>query len=114
MPLTIPKQNKRVVILTDAATVTLNVDVTDVGKLATLSQTTTFANPTGTPVDGQQVMLRIKSTASRAVSFGTSFRGSTDLPLPSATTGSSKTDYFGFQYNADDSKYDIIASNKGF
>lgn len=104
----------RAVALTDEATVTPNIDTTDIGVLASLSQNTTIANPSGTPLAGQKFMLRIKSTTSRALVFGAQYRGSTNLPLPSATTGSSKWDYLGFIWNATDSKWDYLAKNFGF
>lgn len=105
---------KRVETLTDAATVTFSSDSFDGGKLLTLSQTTTFANPSGTPTPFQQYVLRVKSTTQRALSWGGQFRGSTDIPLPATNTGSSKTDYMGFQWNADDSTWDLIALVRGF
>lgn len=106
--------NRRVVSLTDAATVTPNSDTTDVGILTSLSQDSTIANPTGTPVDGQQLMLRIKSTVARNLTFGAQYRGSADLALPTATSGGSLTDYLGFIWNAADSKWDYFAKNSGF
>lgn len=106
--------SKRVISLTDAATVTPNSATTDVGVLATLSQTTNFANPTGSPADYQEIVLRIKSTAIRTISFGVAYRGSLDLVLPTATSGSSLTDYFAFRYNSADAKWDYVAKNAGF
>ncbi len=50
---------RRVVAQTDAATVTVNADVTDLAALATLSQATDFANPSGTPTDGQLLEIRV-------------------------------------------------------
>jgi len=105
---------ERVVALTDAATVTPNASTTDIGTLATLSQTTTFANPTGSPVNGQKLTLRIKSSTARTISFGTKYRGSADLALASLTSGSNLTDYMAFRYNAADDKWDYIAKNFGF
>jgi hypothetical protein len=105
---------KRVETLTDAATVTPNVDSYDGGLLATLSQTTTIANPTGTPTNFQQYILRIKSSTSRTLNWGSQFRGGADLSLPTATTGTSKTDYLGFQWNSADSKWDILAKVTGY
>lgn len=101
-------------ILTDAATVTPNVGTTDEAVLTSLSQTTTFANPTGTPASGQKLQIKVKSLSSQAISFGTVYRGSVDLALPASTTGLGKTDYFVFQYNSEDSKWDFLAMNKGF
>lgn len=105
---------KRVQTLTDAATVTPATDSYDGGKLLTLSQTTTIANPTGTPTAFQQYILRVLSASTQTLSWGAQFRGSTSIPLPGATTGSSKTDYFGFQWNADSSTWDLIALVQGF
>lgn len=108
------KTTKRVVTLTDAATVTPNADTTDIGVLTTLSQSTTLANPSGTPVNGQSIIIRVKSTTARTWTFGSQYRGSTDAALPSATSGSSLTDYMGFMWNSADSKWDYIAKSFGF
>ncbi len=104
---------KRVATLTDAATVTPDSDNFDGGKLTSLSQTTAIANPTGTPTSFQQYTLRIKSTSSQTLSFGTQYRGSNTVALPTVTTGGGKTDYLGFQWNADDSKWDCWRSAWG-
>ncbi len=112
--LTNKRITKRIATLTDAATVTPDIDSYDGGKLLTVSQTTTFANPTGTPTAFQQYMLRIKSTSAQTLAFGTQYRTGTDMALPTTTTGSSKTDYFGFQWNSDDSKWDLVAVARGF
>ncbi len=103
----------RVVTLTDAATVTLNADTTDIGVLTSLSQTTTFANPTGTPTNGQLLQIRITSSTSRSISFGTAYQAASSLTLPTATTGSNAEDYIGFRYNSTDSKWDLIATTIG-
>lgn len=104
----------RVATLTDAATVTPDVDSFDGGKLTALSQDSTIANPTGTPTAFQNYKLRIKSTTARALTWGSQYRGSFDLTLPSTTTGTSHTDYFVFQYNSDDTKWDLVGKNFGF
>ncbi len=99
--------------LTDAATVT--PDSTNAGGLlATLSQNTTIANPTGSPSNFQTYKLRIKSTTSRTLTWGSQFRFSVDLPSIAATSGSSLTDYFVFQWNSADSKWDCVGKNFGF
>lgn len=109
----------RIATLTDAATVTPASDAYDGGILATLSQTTDFLNPTGTPTDGQRYTLRIKSTTARTITWtnggsGTKYRGSADLALPSATSGSSLTDYLVFIWNDADSKWDLVGRTFGF
>jgi hypothetical protein len=107
---------KNVVALTDAATVTAAVGADGrpyLGLLATLSQATTFANPTGTPSDGQFMAVRIVSSTARALAWGAAFKGSTALPLPTTTTGSSLRDYFGFEWCAATSTWDYLAGAAG-
>lgn len=117
--LTNKRITQRVASLTDAATVTPASDSYDGGILTSLSQTTDFLNPTGTPTDFQRYTLRIKSTTARTITFtnggsGTQYRFSTDMPAPTATSGSSLTDYMVFQWNAADSKWDCVGKNFGF
>ena len=103
----------RVVTLVDAATVTLNIAITDIGVLLSLSQATVFSNPIGTPVDGQLLQIRISSIASRAISFGTAYQGASSLGLPQLTTGGGAEDYIAFRYNLADLKYDLIGTTIG-
>jgi hypothetical protein len=94
-------------VVTSSATVT--PAATDVLVIVT-AQTAgiTFANPTGTPQQGQKLMIRLKdSGTTRAISFGTQYRAMGNA-LPTATTAS-KTIYMGFQYNSTDTKWDLIA-----
>jgi hypothetical protein len=105
--------NPRVVALTDAATITPNIGTTDVAKLATLSQASTIANPSGTKVDGQLLTLRIKSISSQTLTWGVQYRAGTSPALPAATTGSSKTDYLTFAYNSADNKWDLLSTSLG-
>lgn len=111
--LTATRLTKRVIALTDAATITPNADTMDMGTLASLSQTTNFANPSGTPTDGQLLILRIKSVTARAVTWGTQYRGG-DTPLPTTTQGANKTEYWGFIRHAADSKWDHMQLGGGF
>jgi hypothetical protein len=103
----------RVVTLTDAATVTPNADTTDLGVLTSLSQTTTFANPTGSPTNGQLLQIRITSSTSRAISFGTAYQAASALSLPTATTGGGAEDYLAFHWNSTDSEWDLIGTTIG-
>lgn len=112
-PDTLAHRTRRVVSLTDAATVTPNADTTDIGVLATLSQDSTIANPSGTYRDGQTLEIRIKSSTARALSFGAKYRGSTSLALPNATSGGNLKDRLLFEYDAADDKWDIMATNFG-
>lgn len=103
----------RIVALTDAATVTPNIDTTDLGVLATLSQTTNFAVPSGTPDDGQIFRVRITSSTSRTLTFSSSSGGysaGTNVALPTATTGGGVQDNLVFEWSAATSRFVIIGS----
>lgn len=106
--------NQHVQSLGDTATITPTVGTREVGILATLSQATLIANPIGTSWDAQQFTFRIKSSVSRALTWGTQYRGSLDVPLPTATSGGNLTDYFTFWYNATDNKFDIVGMSRGY
>lgn len=112
--LTNKRINKRVTSLGDTATISINIDTTDVAAIFELSQNTIISNPTGTVINGQQLVIRIRTTVIRALTWGGQFRGSVDVPLPTTTEGSSKNSYLGFMYNSSDGKWDLIAHSKGY
>jgi hypothetical protein len=106
----------RVVTIADGTSVTINGDTTDIA-IQTNTQsagTLTINAPTGTPVDGQKIIFRLKSTNIQTFAWDGIFVGSYDLLLPSACTGSSKYDYMGFVYNSAASKWQFLAKNFGF
>jgi len=108
--------SKRVVSYANSSTFTANTDSTDIATMIYTGSTGTFtiANTTGTPINGQQLVFRIQTTNSQTLSFQAQFAGSTDLPLPSALSGSSKHDYLGFIYNSTTSTWQLLAKNFGF
>lgn len=114
--ITISSIGPRLVYLADATSITVNVDTTDVAQQNNTQAvgTLTVNAPTGTIVDAEKFILRIKSTNIQTFSWDTVFAGSTDGSLPATTTGSSKTDYMGFMYMTADSKWHMIAKNFGF
>jgi len=103
-------------LIADGASVSINVDTTDLAyQINTQAAGTLTVNaPTGTLKNGDKLLLRVKSTNIQTFSWNAIFIGSTDLPLPTTTTGSSKTDYIGFMYNSNTSKWELIATNFGF
>lgn len=68
----------------------------------------TLANPTGTWLQGQGCVIRIKDNATaRAITYGTNYRA-VGVVRPT-TTVISKTLYIGIIYNATDTKWDIVS-----
>lgn len=114
--LTNKRITQRVVSMSDATSITPTGDTADMNTQANTQTagTLTVNAPSGTPTDGQKLTIRIKSTNVQTYSWNAIYRGSVDLPLETASSGSSKTDYLGFIYNAADSKWDYVSKNEGF
>lgn len=90
------------------ATLTVDADSTDVEILTAQNGSCTIAAPTGTPVQGQKLIIRIKDDGSAApLTWNAIFRV-IGVTLPSTTT-SSKIIYVGCVYNDTDTKWDVIA-----
>lgn len=93
---------------TDTGT-SLNIDSCDLFIVTAQAGALKLNNPSGTPVQGQKLLVRIKDNGTaRALTYDTQYRASTDLPLPT-TTVLSKTLYMGFIWNSTDSKWDLLA-----
>lgn len=101
-------RNPRVQTVASSATVTPNADTDDLVAITAQAAALTIANATGTPVQGQKLLIRIKDNGTaRAITFGTNYRAM-GVALPTTTTAN-KTMYLGFIWNATDSKWDLIA-----
>lgn len=91
---------------------TINGDTTDLYEAEGLTGAITFLQPSGSPQDGQKLMIRIKDNGTaRAITWTTSagaFRA-VGITLP-ATTVLSKVTYVGCVYNSTDSFWDVVAT----
>jgi hypothetical protein len=91
------------------ATLTIDSDSTDFAVITAQTEALTIAAPTGTPVEGQKVIVRIKDDGSaRGITFNAIFRA-IGVTLPT-TTVASKITYLGLVYNSTDTKWDIVAT----
>ena len=106
----------RTLTVASATSLTMDCDVADIVTQANTQATGTLTinAPIGTLVNGQKIMLRLTSTNVQTFAWNGIFRGSTDQPLPTASSGGSKEDYLGFIYDSSSSKWDLIAKNFGF
>lgn len=99
----------RVTSVASSATPTPNAGTDDEYTITALAANATIGAPTGTPTEGQKLILRIKDNGTaRTLAFNAIYRFSSDLAAPT-TTVINKTFYLGFIYNATDSKWDNIA-----
>ena len=79
--------------------------------LTALAAAAAFSAPSGTPANGNTLLIRIKDNATaRALTWNSIYRGIADS-LPS-TTVISKIMYIGFIYNSTDSKWDMVGLNE--
>lgn len=106
----------RVVVIADGTSITVNADTTDVATQANTQAagTLTINAPTGTIVNGQKFILRLRSTNVQTFSWNAVFQGSTDIALPTASSGGNLYDYVGFIYNGTAGKWQMIAKVFGF
>jgi hypothetical protein len=96
----------RVQTTASAATVT-PVNTNDLVTITAQAAALALANPTGTWVEGQPLMIRIKDDGTaRAITYGTNYRA-IGVTLPTITV-LSKTTYLGLIYNSTDTKWDVI------
>ena len=73
-----------------------------------LAVNATIAAPTGTPVNGNRLIIRILDNGTtRTLAYNSVFRA-IGVTLPTATTAN-KTIYLGCIYNSTDSKWDVVA-----
>lgn len=93
----------------DAGGTLTPVSITNDVVIATaLSQATTIAAPTGSPVQGEKLVIRLKDNGTaRALTWNAIYRA-IGVTLPT-TTVISKTVYCGFIYNSTDTKWDCVA-----
>ncbi|MDZ4785573.1 MAG: hypothetical protein SGJ02_05795 [bacterium] len=92
----------------------LDINLCDLFIITAQAGALLFNNPTGTAVEGQQLLIRIKDNGTaRALTYGGQFRASTDLALPS-TTIVSRTLYMKYIRNNVDSTWDLVAFLNNF
>ncbi len=93
---------------TTTGTIAPTGDTADIFTLLGLTGAVVVDVPTGTPTNGQKLMLRIKDNGTaRALSWNAIFRAiGTALPT---TTVINKLIYVGCIYNTTDTKWDVVA-----
>ena len=96
-------------LVSSASTVT-PTSTNDIVIITAQAAALLLGNPTGTWVEGQPLIIRIKDNGTaRAISFDTNYRA-IGITLPT-TTVISKTIYLGIIYNSTDAKWDVIGYN---
>jgi len=102
---------QRIGTTASSATPTPTGDTADQYNITALAANATFAAPTGTPTDGQRIIIRIKDNGTaRTLAWNAIYVGQTDIDLPT-TTIVGKTIYLQFYYNSADTKWVLLDSN---
>jgi hypothetical protein len=70
----------------------------------------TFNAPSGTPLDGNSLVLKIKASGLIQLAWNAIYRGGTDISLP---TVAYKTMVLHFMYNTADTKWDLVGITNG-
>jgi len=92
-------------------TITPTAGTSDQYNVTALAQAATIENPSGTPVDGQKLTIRLKDNGTgRALTWTTSAGGyrAIGTTLPTTTTAN-KVIYVGCVYNDQDRFWDVVA-----
>lgn len=83
-------------------------------QLTALNAAATFAAPSGTPANHNELYIRILDAGTaRTLAWNAIYRASSDLPLP-GTTIVNKTMYLRFVYNSASSTWDLIGFLNNF
>jgi hypothetical protein len=104
--------NKRIqprfVTAATATTLTPDVSVGDIYAYTALASALTINAPTGTPTNGEKLIFRLLDNGTgRALTWNATFT-IIGVTLPTTTTAS-KTTYVGCIYNANNTRWDVIA-----
>jgi len=96
--------------LSNPSTIAVNAGLYGQVTVTGLAQTLTIGAPTGSPLNGQRLTIRIKDDGTtRPLSWNGAFKAYTDVTLSTGTTAG-KTMYWQALYNSTDSKWDVLAS----
>lgn len=108
--LTTKRINFRIASAASASTLTPDISAADQYVYTALATGLTINAPVGTPVDGNKLIFRILDNGtSRSLTWNATYTP-IGVPLPSATT-ISKTLYVGCIYNANNTRWDVVASS---
>jgi len=103
----------RAVQLGTGATVTPNIDTTDVAYRYDLAVATFVANPTGTPTDQQSLEFVFKGATPVAITWDTLYSNECGLQLPTGITGDNITyNHFLYSFNSNSGKYCLMATTR--
>ena len=103
--------NPRIGTVASSATPTIDLALHDQYNITALAVAITSIAFTGTPLDGQKLMIRVKDNGTaRAIAWSSAFTSSGVAVLPT-TTVASKTHLIGLLYDSAAAKWVCVASD---
>jgi hypothetical protein len=113
--LTNKRITKRVQTLSDATSITPDSDSYDISSQTNTQAagTLTVNAPTGTPTDGQSLVIRIKSTNVQTFAWNATYNGGSN-GLPTSSTGNSKVDLYSFMRDSITTNWVFTGAVTGF
>jgi hypothetical protein len=106
--LTNKRINPRVSSTASTSSLTPDISSFDQYNLTALAAGLTINAPTGTPVDGNSLVIRILDNGSSQTLTWNGTYTVIGVTLPGATTAG-KTTYVGCVYNANNTRWDVVA-----
>jgi hypothetical protein len=101
------RYNPRVSTTTSTATLTPNISTNDQYNLTAQAATLTIAAPTGTPLNGNKLIIRVLDNGSAQTLSWNATYTPIGITLPTVTTAG-KMLYVGCIYNADNTRWDVV------
>jgi hypothetical protein len=100
------RRSARLTVATSAASITPDIDDYSYYRLTAQAAALTVNNPTGTPVDGDGLLIEVTGTAAWGITWGSNFEANSQygLALPS-TTVTTKTTFITFVWSTARSKW---------
>lgn len=99
-----------VTTITSSATPSFSSDTTDLLDITALVDDISSVTDTGSPANGQKLLVRIYGAAGHTIAWGSGFISSGVATLLAATTAG-KTHHVGFVYDGAASKWVCLASD---
>lgn len=107
--LTTKRINPRVSSTTTATSLSPDINSNDIYEFSALATGTTINAPTGTPLNGNSLIIRIKDNGtSQSITWNSVYRALGRYDLPTGTTAG-KVLTVGFIYNSTDTKWDVVS-----
>lgn len=108
---------QRIYLATDFSGPTFYIDADSYDMVAATAQSSgslAFGAPTGTPTNGQKLIIRMTASTTTTLSFNTSAGGfrAIGVSLPTSVA-SGYTTYIGCMWNSTASRWDVLAVNTG-